>query len=70
MDRKADILFRVEQEHTLIIIDVPRADVKYLNYGLLETLKDGQWTTSKYEGSIVNRKEEAHVIVMMNEEPN
>lgn len=32
------------------MLDVPRSDIQYVNYSTLETLKDGIWSSGKYEG--------------------
>ena len=64
-----DFLFQIAYQ-TLIIIDVPRANVHRIPYGRLEELKDGIWTTSKFHGTKIMRLAQAHVIVMMNDFPN
>ena len=69
LDEKG-FLFQIKKHQTLIIIDVPRANVHRIPYAVLEMLKDGIWSTSKYKGTEITRKEQAHVIVMMNDYPD
>lgn len=68
IQKKDDTLFKVNEE-TTIILDVPRSDIQYVNYSTLETLKDGIWSSGKYEGKQVRRKEKANVLVFANDLP-
>ena len=63
-------MFQIKEHQNLIIIDVPRANVHRIPYAVLEVLKDGIWSTSKYKGTEITRKEQAHVVVMMNDYPD
>lgn len=55
-------------EPKIIILDVPRSNQKYVNYAVLENLKNGLIYSGKYEGGIC-AFEHPHVIVMSNEAP-
>lgn len=57
------------QEITMIIMDVPRHNKEYINYGLLEQLKDGHVYSGKYEGGEI-WIDDIHVVVFSNEEPD
>ena len=50
-------------------IQYPRSKEPYVSYECLETLKDGLWTTAKYEGEVVVRNS-PHVVVFANFPPN
>lgn len=64
-----DILYQYNNQ-TIIILDIPRStDEQYINWGILEQLKDGITFSGKYEGKTLYRKENAHIIVMSNELP-
>jgi len=53
----------------IIIMDVPRHNKDYINYGLLEQLKDGHVYSGKYEGGEIWLNN-IHVIVFSNEYPD
>lgn len=52
----------------VIIIDVPRSNLGYVNYTAIEKLKNGLVYSGKYEGKKL-RFRKPHVIVFANEEP-
>lgn len=52
----------------IIIYDVPRSNIKYINYGALEKVKDGKFFSSKYESKPV-RFNRPHIICFANEPP-
>jgi len=56
-------------EPKIIIIDVPRSSLGYLNYQAIENIKNGLITSGKYEGGMVAYPP-PHVIVFANEEPD
>lgn len=41
-----------EKEPTIILCDIPRTSIDYINYGVLEKLKDGCIYSGKYEGGM------------------
>lgn len=53
----------------IIIYDVPRSNLKYINYGALEKVKDGKFFSGKYESKPV-RFNRPHIICLANEPPN
>jgi len=57
------------EEPKIIIQDVPRYSKDYINYSALETLKNGDLYSGKYEGGMCNF-DEPYVIVFANEEPD
>lgn len=52
----------------LIIMDIPRADIEYINYGAIEAIKNGNVISGKYEGCHCLFAE-PHVIIFANEPP-
>lgn len=54
---------------TIVLLDVPRHNVEYINYGVLESLKNGLIYSGKYEGGVVCFKP-PHVFVFANELPD
>ncbi len=59
---------RDEESPKIVICDIPRASLDYVNYSLLEKLKDGLFYSGKYEGGVC-LLEPLHIICMANEEP-
>jgi len=58
-----------DMEISMILMDVPRHNSEYINYGLLEQLKDGHVYSGKYEGGEI-WLDAIHVIVFSNEMPD
>lgn len=53
----------------IILLDIPRHNQEYLNYGMLEQLKDGLIYSGKYEGGRIYL-DCPHVVVFSNSEPD
>lgn len=53
---------------TIVIVDIPRSSLDYINYTAIEKLKDGHLYSGKYEGGKV-RIPRPHVICFANEMP-
>lgn len=64
--KKEEILFLIKEEHKTLLIDIPRSGKDFVPYGLIETFKNGIWTTNKYEGNRVARKDPGAVCVLAN----
>lgn len=58
-----------DSDPTVVILDIPRSSLGYINYTSLENLKNGMLYSGKYEGGIC-LFDHPHVIVFANEEPN
>lgn len=59
----------INEEIEVIILDIPRHNLEYINYGCLEQLKNGLIYSGKYEGGVCVF-ESPHVIIMANENPD
>lgn len=57
-----------EDDPKIILLDIPRYNKDYINYGTLEKLKDGLIYSGKYEGGVCIF-DAPHVIVFSNSEP-
>lgn len=53
-----------------VVFDIPRSQKDYINYSVIEQLKDGLCTSVKYEPIMISRIEPIHVVVMANFKPN
>lgn len=65
--------FNEEGEQTkdldLVVFDIPRSSLDYINYGAIEKIKDGCVVSGKYEGCQCIFKC-PHVLIFANEEPD
>jgi len=53
-----------------VVFDIPRSQKDYINYSVIEQLKDGLCTSIKYEPIMIARFQPIHVVVMANFKPN
>lgn len=76
--KKADVFHQIAKrfedeenpdEFTMVILDIPRHQCEYINYGLLEQLKNGLIMSGKYEGGTFVFPT-PHLVVMANIEPD
>lgn len=75
--KKADIFNQVltfinanpDENKIIVILDYPRSDMDFINYGAIEQIKNGCLYSGKYEGGICIF-EHPHVIIFANEEPD
>lgn len=71
MSKMADVLHLAEPEVSTFVIDVPRDDASKIDYSLLEQLKNGQYSSGKFNGKIILEWDRAiNVVVCMNECPD
>lgn len=64
--KKQDNIFLLKEHHNILLVDLPRQSKDYVPYSTFETFKNGIWTSTKYEGNRVHRKEPGIVIVVAN----
>lgn len=76
--KKADVFHQIakrledvdnEDVFDMVILDIPRHNQEFINYGLLEQLKNGCIMSGKFEGGVFVFPS-PHVIVMSNELPD
>lgn len=58
-----------EKEFKLVILDIPRSSENYINYGVLEQLKNGCIYSGKYEGGLC-LFDNVHVLIFANFMPD
>lgn len=68
--KRDDLAHIVDVRTTVFLFNVPRGQMEYLNYGLLEMLKDRMVLSPKYESQMKILNEVPHVIVFCNEAPD
>lgn len=67
--RRDDIALTIKEGKSIFLIDVPRSQSEFLQYSILEQLKDGLVFSPKYE-SRMKHIGKCHVVVFMNEHPD
>ncbi len=78
MGKRTDVLHQVvtwQEEHQdrdpkLVLLDLDRTGMEYLNYSTIERLKDMYGASGKYKSTTFYFEHCPHVIVFSNEEPN
>lgn len=68
--KRDDMAHCIDENRRVFFIDVPRGSMEYLQYSILEMLKDGFVFSPKYESITKEMLDNVHVVVMCNEEPN
>lgn len=68
--KRDDLAFAIDETKSIFLFDIPREQMEYLQYSVLEQLKDGLIFSPKYESRTKVLKEKAHVVVFSNEDPN
>lgn len=68
--RRDDMAHVIDVDKTLFLVDVPRGMMVYLQYSVLESLKDRMVFSPKYESSLKVMRNLPTVICFSNEEPD
>lgn len=68
--KKSDVAYLIDESKHIFLFNVPRGQMEYLSYSLLESLKDRILMSTKYQGRIKHWYKNVHVVVFSNEEPN
>lgn len=58
-----------DKDIKVVLLDVPRYNMEYINYGCLEQIKNGMLYSGKYEGGVC-LFDHPHLIVFANERPD
>jgi len=68
--KRDDLAFAIDVTKFLFIFDIPRGQSEFLQYGVLEQLKDQLIFSPKYMFICKVIHHKVHVVVFMNEEPD
>lgn len=68
--KRDDLAHAVDDRSRIFLFNIPRGQMEYLNYGLLEMLKDRMVLSPKYESQMKVLRHVPHVVVFSNEEPD
>lgn len=68
--KRDDLAYAVDPSKHMFLFDIPRGQSEYIQYSVLEQLKDGLIFSSKYESRNKVMASKSHVVVMTNEQPD
>lgn len=68
--KRDDIAYIVDARRSIFLFNIPRDQMEFLQYSVLESLKDQLMISTKYQGKTKMWKRSPHVIVFCNEPPN
>lgn len=69
--KRDDLAFAIDERKSVFLFDLPRSTSEFLQYSILEQLKNGIIFSNKYESRVKTLSvETAHVVVFMNEYPD
>jgi len=68
--KRDDIAYIVDPRRSIFLFNVPRDQMEFLQYSVLESLKDQILISTKYMGKTKMWSRSPHVIVFSNEQPN
>lgn len=68
--KRDDLAYAIDPEKSLFVFDIPRGHMQYLQYGILEQLKNRMVFSTKYMSHTKILPHNCHVVVFSNEEPD
>jgi len=68
--KRDDLAFVVDKSKSIFLINVPRGGMEFLQYTILEQLKDRTIYSPKYQGEMKVLSSKCHVAVFCNEPPD
>lgn len=68
--KRDDLAYTIDETKEVFLFDVPRSQMTFLQYSVLESLKDQMIFSPKYESSSKILRKRPQVIVFCNEEPD
>jgi len=68
--KEADMCYAIEESKCIFLLDVPRSRMEFLQYSVLEQLKDRMVFSTKYNSQMKIISHLPHVVVFCNEMPD
>lgn len=68
--KRADLAHAIDASKTVFLFNIPRQEMEYLQYSILEALKDRFLLSTKYSSKVKVWATVPHVVVFCNEEPD
>lgn len=68
--KRDDLMYAIDETKDIFLFDIPRGQMTFLQYSVLEKLKDRMIFAGKYESTLKVLRNVPHVIVFSNEAPD
>lgn len=68
--KRDDLAYVIDESKSIFLFDIPRSQLEYLQYSILESLKDQTIFSPKYESVTKELHHKCHVVVFTNEMPD
>ena len=68
--KRDDLAHAIDPSKRVFFFNIPRGSMQFLQYGVLESLKDRIVFSPKYDSKVKKLKSKVHVIVLCNEHPD
>lgn len=68
--KRDDLAYSVDPSKSIFLFNVPRGGMEYLQYTILEQLKDRMVFSTKYQSQMKILRHTPHVVVFSNEQPD
>lgn len=68
--KRDDLAYAIDVTCSLFVFDIPRGNMQYMQYGVLEQLKNRLVFSTKYMSQTKRFNHNVHVVVMCNEDPD
>lgn len=68
--KEGDLAYMVEEHKSVFLFDIARGRLEFLQYSILEGLKNGFVQSTKYASAMKHLNHCAHVVVFTNEDPD
>lgn len=68
--KEVDLAYMIEEFKSVFLFDISRGRLEFLQYSILESLKNGFVQSTKYASAVKALPHKAHVVVFTNEEPD
>jgi len=70
MGKRDDMAHMVDTHKSIFLLNVPRGQMEYLSYAVLEMIKDRLVSSPKYDSLVKTMLHKSHVVVFCNEAPD
>lgn len=68
--KRDDLAYAIDENCSIFLFDIPRSSMEYLQYNILEQIKDRMIFSPKYNSCLKILPAKAHVVVFSNEFPD
>lgn len=68
--KRDDLAYAIDETKRVFLISIPRGQMEFLNYSVLEMLKDRLVFSTKYQSTTKRLNSNPHVVVLSNEAPD